>query len=314
MPSSQGDLVVSPPPPELQGQQPGQWTPHSERYFAAWRTQMKLSEYEHLRASRYYQRMHVVAGSLGAITGIGTMFTQVEALIDGGGSGGSGGGDATAPPAATCVLGSTCMSLRITSLVFGAFVLAVLMVLLVHKPAAIAGDHLTAANSFNRLGRSIDITLLQARENREPFWAFAQRLIEEYEALVAKIPTMRVSVDHDPTEDERRSVASSGVPLCDDVRLEEGGSGGGRRPAAAVTGAQAATESDAELARFVKSTNRRIARLNLPARDDNGLDAGVSVARTGVDDIPVRWLKRQLAASSALTLQQRPSFYVSPAL
>jgi len=170
---------------------PVEWNSHIEAYYEAWRSQIKLSEFDHLQAREFYTRLHLIGGSIGALSVVGGLFTQTSGLVSGAAADMGNSSCVTVAATAVCTAGTACFGLKMAGVVLTAVVAASLMLLLVHKPAAIAEQHLTAANAFNRICREIDLTLLRERHLREPFWSFTKQIIEEYERLVKEVGSGR---------------------------------------------------------------------------------------------------------------------------
>lgn len=158
-----------------------EWNSKTERYCRVWSDELKVSEFSHLKACRWYGRMHKIVGGIGQCSAVTAIFATIGGFFDNGGTGG-------------CPIGSLCMSLKITGVVLISLVAVVVALLVFYDPSKLAQQNKTAADAYNSLWRKIDLSLLRSRSMREQFWDFIQPLKQDYEQIMANAPPVRNNV------------------------------------------------------------------------------------------------------------------------
>lgn len=258
-------------------QAPDDWNARTERYFRAWSGQIKCREFEHLRAHRFYSRVNLGAGVVGALATLSSLFTDISALL----TGSAGASDPVgASVCIDCSVGSSCFALRLTGILFVALVASVMAVFLFYKPATLAEKHKTSADRMNKMWRRMDLCLLQQTHSRRKRPA---RLLEDFERALSSAPALPLAVA-DARSGIRRSSSGDSLEdaLTDSIK---------NLPLIADD-SESVAAADAVIARIEADNMRRIGSSGGPEA------AAVSAADARPATPLRRWLKRKLRASA----------------
>ena len=153
------------------------WSERTDAYLVVWGKQLRVNELEHLRLEQWYSRMTKVVGAIGALFGTSAVLTALVGLT----------------PEEQCVVGTTCYSLQIASMVCTAFVTAASLRLSIYSPSQTAEQHRQAANAMSHLWRKIDRTLLEPVEFRRPWLAFMKSVSDAYDKIYETSPSLSVT-------------------------------------------------------------------------------------------------------------------------